>query len=254
MSSDVKSASRVLDIFELLASAPSGYTLTEIGKRLRIPLSSLHGLANTLVNRGYLVRNDATMIFRLGPSLTHVASQVHGQPDLIPLADPVMLRLRNELCETVSLSILEGTVIVFIHKCPAEGRIQVVNPVGTRLPAHATGSGKVMLACLPEEEIDCLYPNEVLPARTPHTITSKKTLLGALAEARDKGYACDNQESDLDIWAVASCIRNHKGYPIAALSVVAPIFRIQNKDSAHWYQTVRKSTLEISARLGFRSS
>lgn len=254
MNPDVKSASRVLDIFELLAAAPSGYTLTDIGKRLRIPLSSLHGLTNTLVNRGYLVRNDGTMLFRLGPSLTRVASLINNQFDLIPLADPVMLRLRNELCETVSLSILEGTVIVFIHKCPAEGRIQVVNPVGTRLPAHATGSGKVMLACLPEEEIDCLYPDEFLPARTPHTITSKKALLAALADARDKGYACDNQESDLDIWAVASCIRNNKGYPIAALSVVAPIFRIHNKDFTRWHQTVRKSALEISARLGFHSN
>jgi DNA-binding IclR family transcriptional regulator len=111
-----------------------------------------------------------------------------------------------------------------------------------------------MLACLPEEEIDCLYPDELLPARTPYTITSKKALLDALADARDKGYACDDQESDLDIWAVASCIRNHKGYPIAALSVVAPIFRIQNKNYAHWYQSVRKSAFEISSRLGYRSS
>lgn len=249
---DVKSAARALDIMEYLTSAPNGRSLTDIGKSLRIPLSSLHGLVTTMLNRGYLVRNDSTLLITLGPRITQIAALVHNQFDLIPLADPIMRKLRNELRETTSLAILDGTLIVFIHKCPMDGRIQVVNPVGTRLPAHATGSGKVLLSFLPEEEIDYLYPDEILPARTPRTITSKGELKIALKEIRENGFAYDDQESDREIWAVASCIRNDKGYPVAAISVVAPIFRIREKDHKLWYKYVRDGALEVSKKLGFR--
>lgn len=250
--SDVKSAARALDIMEFLSNIPNGRSLSDIGKSLKIPLSSLHGLVNTMLNRGYLVRNDSSMLISLGPRISQIAALAQNQFDLIPLADPIMRKLRNELCETTSLSILDGNHIVFVHKCPMDGRIQVVNPVGTRLPAHATGSGKVLLAFLPEEEIDYLYPDEVLPARTSRTITSKEKLKTALKEIRKNGFAYDDQESDLEIWAVASCVRNDKGYPVAAISVVAPIFRIRDKDYQVWSKYVRDGAQEVSRKLGFR--
>lgn len=249
---DVKSAARALDILELLSESSEGLSLTDIGKKLDIPLSSLHGLTTTMVNRGYLVRSEMDLLFRLGPRLSQIASTYQGQVDLIPLADPVLLRLRNETCETTSLTILEGTSIIFIHKRPAEGQVQVVNPVGTRLPAHATGSGKVMLSYLSEEELDYLYPEEQLPAHTSNTIITRQSLMAVLAEARENGYAYDEQESEVGVWAVASCIRNREGHPIAAISVAAPVFRIQDKDYMQWYRVVRAGAVEVSTKLGFR--
>jgi DNA-binding IclR family transcriptional regulator len=122
------------------------------------------------------------------------------------------------------------------------------------LPAHATGSGKVLLSYLPEEEIDYLYPDEILPARTSRTITSKKELKIALKEIRKNGFAFDDQESDQEIWAVASCIRNDRGYPVAAISVVAPIFRVKERDHHLWGKYVQDGALEVSKKLGFRPS
>jgi len=250
---DVKSAARALDILELLSESSEGLTLTDLGKKLEIPLSSLHGLTTTMINRGYLVRSELDLLFRLGPRLSQIAYIYQGQVDLVPLADPVMLRLRNETSETASLAILEGTSIVFIHKRPAEGRIQVVSPVGSRLPAHTTGSGKVMLSYLSEEELDYLYPGEQLPAYTANTITTRQGLKDVLALARENGFAYDDQESEVGVWAVASCIRDRDGHPIAAISVAAPVFRIQDKDYMQWYRHVLAGAAEVSAKLGFRS-
>jgi IclR family transcriptional regulator, acetate operon repressor len=249
---NVKSATRALDIFELLADFPNGLSLTDIGKSLNVPLSSMHGLINTLLDRGFLIRIEGTMLYRLGPGIVKVAASYRAQADLVSIADPIMERIRHITSETTSLAVLQGNMIVFIHKRPAEGVVQVVNPVGTRRFAHSTGSGKIMLAYLSSEEIDNLYLDEELPVFTPNTIKTKTALLSALAEAREKQYAYDNEESNTGVWAVAGCIRNEEGRPVAAISVVAPLFHIQAKDYMNWYTYIRDGAIEASAPLKFK--
>jgi DNA-binding IclR family transcriptional regulator len=144
-------------------------------------------------------------------------------------------------------------MVAFIHKRPSKGIVQVVNPVGTRLPAHATGSGKVMLAHLSEWEIDQLYPTEKLPGRTATTITSKHVLKEALAVIRQQSYAYDDGESEEGVWAVAACIRGEDGRPLAALSVVGPFFRVIGKPYNEWNRIVVEGAREISGVLCFRA-
>lgn len=250
-SSDVKSAARTLDILELLAEFPEGLSLTEIEKHLGIPLSSLHGLMNTIVNRDFASKVPATNVYRLGSRLVQIASSYRSQSNLVSIADPIMERLKQITSETISLTVLQGNMILFVHKRPAEGRVQIVNPVGTRLYAHATGSGKIMLAYMPAEEINRLYPEEELPALTKNTIRTKTGLLAALAEARQREYAYDNQESEIGVWAVASCIRGADGNPVASLSVAAPVFRLDGKDYDKWYQYMVEGAREASLQLQF---
>jgi DNA-binding IclR family transcriptional regulator len=251
---NIKSAARALDILELVAEFPDGLTLTDIGKNLDIPLSSLYGLIMTMVNKSYLIRSESTRLYCLGPRLSQIASSYRAHTDLISLADPIMDRIRQATGEATSLTLLQGDSILFIHKRITKAIVQIVNPIGTRLPAHATGSGKAMLAYLADDEIDRLYPEEELPALTPFTITTKKMLKAVLAEIRIKGYAYDNQESELGVWAVSSCIRGEDGRPEAALSVGAPLFRIQTKNYTEWHKLIKEGAQEISALLGFRAN
>jgi len=252
-SKGVKSSARTLDILDLLVGFPEGLTLTDMGHALRIPISSLHALAATLVQRNYLLLDEKTKRYRLGAKILQLAGAFSEQNTLISLADPVMDRIRRVTSETTSLAVFQEDTIVFVHKCPGKGIVQVVNPVGTRLPSHATGSGKVMLAYLSGEELDGIYPEEALPASTPSTITSKTVLKRALAEIRARGYAFDNEESAIGVWAVASCIRDQEASPVAALSIVAPTFRLQPKDHSKWHSLVLEGAAEISAMLGFRA-
>src|SRR5574340_826190 len=139
----VKSAGRTLDVLELLSKHPQGLTLSEIGSNLDIPLSSLHNLCATLVSRGYLIR-DKTNLFQLGPKIGQLKATYHENVNLILLADSQMEKITKITGETTSLAVLQGTTTVFIHKRPGEGILQVINPVGTRILAHCTGSGKIM--------------------------------------------------------------------------------------------------------------
>jgi DNA-binding IclR family transcriptional regulator len=247
----VKSSMRTLDILELLAEHPDGLSFTEICNLLEMPLSSSHNLITTLTYRGYLVRTNRGSTLQLGPKLAQLNVAYHANNNLILLADSQMEKLRDVTGETTSLVVLQGARIVFIHKRPCTGNLQVINPVGTRLYAHSTGSGKTILANLPESEIDLLYPGEELPGFTPHTITIKTRLKEELATIREQGYAFDHQESEEGVWAVASCIWNQEGQPFAALSIVAPNARISHKDISSWPDLVSDCAAKISFQLGY---
>jgi len=251
---NIKSAARALDILELIADFPDGLNLTDIGKILNIPISSVYGLMMTMFNRGYLTKLESGTLYRLGPRLFQITSHFRAHTDLISLSNPIMEDIRRATGEATSLSMLQGDSILFIHKRTTDEIVQIVNPIGTRLPAYATGSGKAMLAYLPESDIDQIYPQDDFSALTPFTITSKKLLKAALADVREKGYAYDNQESGLGVWAISSCIRGEDGRPLAALSVGAPLFRIQTKKYDEWYRLIRDGAHQISMLLGWHEN
>lgn len=248
----VKSAARSLDILDFLSNHSGGATLTELRQHLKIPISSLFNIMMTLVQKGYVARDELTLMYRLGPRVGQLAASYHNQVDLIQVADPFMNRLSRLTGETTSLTVLRDDVIIFIHKAVCDSELQIVNPVGTTLAAHATGSGKVMLAYLPDGEFDRIFPKEHLQKFTPNTITSKKMLKAHLAEIAPNGYAIDNEESVTGVWAVAACIRDRLGIPLAAMSVVGLVGRIQNKNYQSWPQQVKETAAEISAILGYQ--
>lgn len=249
----VKSSARTLDILELIATHPGSLALSEMAKKLGIPVSSMHGLVLTLETRGYLMRDPVSLCYRMGPKFVQLAAVQGTYVELLALAAPVMDRIGTACKEAVTMSVLQGDNIVFISNRPATSIVQVVNAVGTSLPAHGTGSGKIMLAYLPDEEFERTYPNEELPLLMTNTIGTKAELKQAILEARRKGYAYDEEESEKGVWAVAGCIRNSVGKPMAAISVVVPVIRVQSNDIPYWTSLVIEGVAEISFKLGFVS-
>jgi IclR family acetate operon transcriptional repressor len=247
----VKSSARTLDVLELLARFPDGLTLTCISHHLRIPVSSLHNIVATMTRRGYLLRDQTARSYRVGPKLGQLSAMARGQPDLISVADPFLHTLTHLTGESTSLSILEGDTIVFIHRYLSKELVQVVNSIGTRVPAHATASGKAMLAHLPEEEFERSYPTEQLVQATPATIGTKTELKRALAHVAQQGYAYNNEESAPGVWALASCIHGRGCEPIGALSVAVPTSRLKSRENPEWAAMTRQTASEISTLFGF---
>jgi IclR family acetate operon transcriptional repressor len=247
----VRSAWRALAVLEAVAESASGLTLREIARTLALPISSAHGLIVTLAEAGYLRRDTGTLRYRLGPRLGKLLQAFNVQTNVVAVAGPTMDRLRQATGGTVSLTVLQGDQIVFIDKRAASDRVQIVNPVGTRLPAHATGAGKAMLADLSEADRKRLYPREGLPQCTPFTLATRTALWEALTTAQQHGYAFDEQESELGVWAVAAAIRDVQGAPVGALSIFVPLFRVGRKQRQAWGKLVREAALEVSASLGY---
>lgn len=234
----VKSASRVLDVLELLAEQSAPASLTQIAQALQMPVSSCYELLKTLQARGYVLRDQAASTYVLGYRLLQITSRHFESLDLIRVADPVMAEV-NRICgEMVSLAILEGTDVLFIHKKAGTSEtVQIVNPIGTRLPAHMTGLGKAILAELPPEAVDSLFPGQSLPTDTLHSISSKGALQANLAQIRNTGVAYDLEESRLGIVAVGSAILDHQRRPVAAISIA--LLDTYKRSDAAWKPLAR---------------
>jgi len=249
MNNLVKSSLRTLELLELFSSSSEELSLTAMSKALGIPASSMHGLIATLEHRSYIVRNPSTHKYRIGPAFIKLVNTRSIFFDLVFLAAPTLDRLAKECSEAITMSVLSESNIVFISNRASSSIIRVVNDVGTTLPAHATGSGKAMLACLTSEEIDRIYPREDLPQHTDQTISTKSELLGALARVRQQGFAYDEGESEEGVWAVASCIRGVDGEPRAAVSVVVPQVRVREDMISQWTAAVVRAAKEIGLKL-----
>ena len=141
----VKSADRVLTLLEYLAEvkhAPFAAIVRDLG----LPNSSCHQLLQTVTARGFIEFDEATRTFRLGSRLWEVAQSYTMAEDLAAIAQPLMDDLRDHTTETVQLARLDGLENVYLAISESPHPMKLVSAVGSRLSAHATGLGKVLLA------------------------------------------------------------------------------------------------------------
>jgi DNA-binding IclR family transcriptional regulator len=210
----VKSADRTLDVLEALAAAPQRPSLGELARHLNIPKSSLHGVLQTLLARGW-VRTDGTR-FGLGLRALRVGAAYVETDDTVALLDPVLDDLAARFGETVHLGRLDGADVVYLAKRESAHPLRLFSAIGRRLPAHATALGKALLARRSPAELAALLPSP-LARLTPHTLTSMDELLADLEQTRRAGYAVDHEENSEGIVCVAVAASS-----IDAISVSVP--------------------------------
>lgn len=218
----VKSASRVLSVLELLTGEPAGLTFSEICKALTLPKSSAYLLLRTMTDRGHLSYEDERRRYRIGVRIWQAGCTYLDAIDLVKVAQPVLVETRDALKETVQLAILDGAENVYLAKEDGDQHVVVQSRVGARLPAYATGLGKVLLSGLSDREVTAVFGRGRLVGFTPHTITDVRSLLEELAAVRTRGYAIDRGEYTDGVVCLAVPVRNHVGATIAALSVSVP--------------------------------
>ena len=247
----VKSAKRSLDILELIMEREAGLTFTDIGASLGLPRSSLYGLLTTLVSSGWLNFDTARKTYELGVRTLEAGNAYLRAQDLPSRARPLMERIRDAFDETVQLSQLSGRFNVYVEKVDGRQALILASAVGRRLPAHATGVGKVLLAFLDRETLEDLFEGVTLERFTKHTITSKTALYRRLAEIRDMGYGTDEEEYSVGVRCVAVPVRDRHGKVVAAMSVSAPAIRFDERNAERARALLLESAAELSTALGY---
>lgn len=248
----VKSAARVLDIVEILATEPDGLSFTDIARRLGFPKSSLHGLLGTLTDRGYVGFDSERHVYGLGIRVWEHGQAYLRHRDLLGEATRVMEAIVREINETVQLAVLDGLENVYLHKVDCSHPLRLQSEVGKRLQAHATGLGKVLLAYLPPEELEARLRARPLVRFTPHTPTDPDALLRELEVVRRQGFGVDDQEYTPGLRCVAVPIREPGGRVATAMSASIPIMRAGPEQLAAALRALARGSLDISDRLGMR--
>ena len=217
-SSQVKSATRTLDIIEYIVAHDRPLVAQEIAVALGIPVSSLSYLLGTLVDRGYLAREGRR--YSAGPGLERLQARTHGFT-LAERAAPLVRALRVQLNETASFWVRSEWTVEAIVTESSEQALRYSVSAGERLPMHALASGKVLLAALPDEELDRYFAEAERARFTPSTVTGEKALRRELAEVRKRGYALTDEEYSLGIRGIGRVVTSG-GEPVGSLSLGIP--------------------------------
>lgn len=251
-SESVKSGLRVLLILELLSENPAGLSLAEICGRLELPRSSAHGLLQTMRSRGFLDYDATTRRYQLGIRTWEAGQGYMRGINLATTCRPYLQAARDALCETVQLAVLDGIDNVYLAKEDADQLLILQSRVGARLPAYATGLGKVLLAGLSDEEVCARFQDVTLKPFTRKTITNFPRLLSELSKIRLRGYGTDDGEYTDGVECVAIPIRGHRADVVAAMSVSVPAVRASKDLSHRALEVLTTQAAALSQALGYR--
>lgn len=248
----IKSALRVLLLIELLTEHPDGMTFPEIRAALEVPKSSLHGLLKVMSGRGHLVFDPGRKVYRLGVRYWEAGQAYRAGTDLATVSLPYLEAARDALGETVQLSVLDGLENVYIAKVDSDQVLQLVSRIGSRLPAHATGLGKVLLASLDPDELDHRLKGAELKRFTATTVADVPELTRVLREVRACGYAIDDGEYTEGVFCVAVPVYGRDGTVVAAMSCAVPSIRVGAETRSRMLDTLTEQSRSLSAALGYR--
>jgi IclR family acetate operon transcriptional repressor len=220
-SSQVKSATRTLDIIEYVVAHPRPLVAQEIATALGIPVSSLSYLLATLVDRDYLVREGRR--YSPGPGLEKLQMRAEAYT-LADRAAPLVRTLRVQLNETTSFWVREGWEVEALVTESSEQALRYAVPTGNRMPLHPLAAGKALLARLTEAEFDRYFAETERLRYTPSTITAEKALRKEIAQVRQSGFSFTDEEFSLGIVGIGRAV-TMGGETIGALSVAVPKVR-----------------------------
>ncbi|MGW8354908.1 IclR family transcriptional regulator [Streptomyces wedmorensis] len=249
----VPAVTRAFDILELFLQGDGTLSAPEITRRLQLPRTTTHELVSTLAARNYLVPvPEQPGRYRLGVRTYQLGSRYAEQLDLAAEGRQVAHEVAESCGETVHVALLEDTDVIYVAKVDSTHAVRMVSAAGRRLPAHCTAVGKMLLATLPEAELDERLEGRELVAMTPRSLTDPDVLRAALAEIRILGVALEQQESNPDVSCVAAPVRDRSGAVVAALSISVPVHRWTEERENELTALAVEGAAELSARLGHR--
>ena len=246
----VPSVGRALTVLEVLAESNNGYTLSDLGRRLDVPKSSLHGMLRTLEERGYVSRNPATHRFRLGLRLLTLANLALNELGLVEQASPHLRLLMERTRLTVHMAILDRGEAVLVAKVNPPGILRLATWVGKRMDLHCTGVGKALLAYLPENEFQSLVKNYGFTRYNENTITSIKRLRNECQQIRRLGYSAEDEEGEIGFGCLGAPVFDRSGNAVAAISVAGTTTQITADNFEMCVKLVKRSADDISQSLG----
>src|SRR5271154_6024802 len=205
------SLDRAVSVLEVLGQSDAPLSLAEICQRMNLHKSTAHRSLMVL-ERSALIERTQENRYRLGLKLYELGNRAVEQIDLRARVQPFFRRLASQVGETVHLSVLQKTSIVYLDKVEPNRRVCLSSKTGTSNPVYCTSMGKAMLAFQPEEVIKQIVAKIRFVRCTPKTLTSGEALLKALERIRRRGYAIDDEEIELGVRCIGAPIfdENHR--------------------------------------------
>lgn len=223
MSDFVQSLERGLAVIRAFDADHPELTLSDVARSTGLTRAAARRFLHTLVELGYM-RTDGRL-FALRPKVLELGFSYLSSLGLPDVAGPHLEKLAAEVHESCSVSVLDGSDIVYVARVPTKRIMKVMIEIGTRFPAHAASMGRVMLAAQDDAWIEDYLRNTELPPLTDRTITDPAELTTELRRIREQGWAIVDEELERGLRSVAAPIRDAKGKVIAAVNISTHVSR-----------------------------
>jgi DNA-binding IclR family transcriptional regulator len=244
---EIHAARRALDVLCAFTPDRPEWGVTELSQLLAVHKSTMSRLLSTMEATGFVRRMPARGQYTLGPRLLELSSLVLARLDVRAVARPRLEELNRASQETVNLAIWDEDEAVNVDQVASAQPILYMGWVGRRTPAHASSTGKALLAFQPPEVIERVLAKP-LPAFTTATMTDGAKLRKELSWIRECGYAIAEGEFQDGVTAVAAPILA-RGAPAAVLSISAPSYRTTRQRKSQFVQLVTNAARDLSRQM-----
>lgn len=244
----VQSVERALTIIRCFGPRTPALTVTEIADATGLTRAAVRRFLLTLAELGY-VASDGRQ-FSLTPRVLELGYAYLSGLGLPEVAQPHIDRLVDEARDSSEVAVLDGDDIVYVAKATGPAIMTADVNVGARMPAAVTSLGRVLLANLPDDELDAFLARVRIERYRPGTVTDPATLRARLLEARANGYALVESELEEGLLAVSVPIRDRRGRAIAAVNVSTHVARRTREEAVeHLLPALRRAAAAIEADL-----
>lgn len=233
---------------QVVSDQPHSLTIGTLAKTLALPRPTTHRIVDALLAEGMLVSDHLDRL-GLGPRFVALAWRSLETSDIRAVAQPWLIQLRDALDETVHLAVRNGLEMVYIDKLEAHRTVRMASRVGTRVSLYSSSVGKAWLAAQPLDALDGWLEQLDLRPFTEHTRVSREAIHSEIAATRQRGYAIDDQENELDICCYGCAILDTRGTVAGCISVSMPTYRFVEKDKVATLSAIQQCVSQIQQRL-----
>lgn len=222
-----------LSVIETFTAEHPRQSISEVSVASGLDRATARRCLLTLAHLGYADYDGK--FFTLTPRVLRLGTACLATMPLPQLMQPLLDRLSEQISESSSVSILDGTDIVYVARAAQRKVMSIGLMPGSRLPAYCTSMGRVLLAALPEAAAREILSQAPLSARTAHTLTDPEALVAEFARVRLQGHAIVDQEVELGLRSIGIPLYNSRGQTVAAMNVGVAASRTETDEMARLY-------------------
>jgi IclR family pca regulon transcriptional regulator len=241
----LQSLERGLTVLQVFSNEHPRLTLSDVARLAGITRATARRILLTLEHLGY-VRADGRL-FSLTPRVLSLGFGYLSSLNLWEIAQPLMEELVEQTHESCSAATLDLPDIVYVARVPTRRIMTIALGIGSRLPAHATSMGRVLLADLPDAELDAFLAAGPLQPCTERTTVDPDELRASIRRVREQGWSMVDQELEMGLRSIAAPIRGADGRAVAALNIAAAAPRVGLDElRGHFLPLVLRTAEQIS--------
>ena len=243
--SSLRNALRLLNLFSV--DEPE-LQLQDMATKLEIGQSTAFRLVQTLIAEGFVMRDPYAKSYRLAASVLAMGHTIITKMDLCHKSIDILEELAENTGETAHIAVLKDDQALYLLKIDSSNPVHLLSHAGKTNPIHSTSTGQILLAYQAESIINKVMERELI-GYTEKTITDPMKLKNELQIIRKKGYAVSQEELHKGVVSIAAPVKNKKGEIIAAVSIAAPISRINKQNVPKLTKQVQQTANEMTQKL-----